>query len=250
MSDMTDKVAFVTGAASGIGRASAIALAGAGASVMIMDLDEKGLLETAGLIERKGGSVAVSVGNVARRVDVDGAVKAAVERFGGLHVAHNNAGIVGAGAAFVGYPEEEFRRVQDVNLMGVFNCMQAQLPHMLHGGGGAIVNTASVVGRTALPEICAYVTSKHAVIGLTKAVAIEYASRGIRVNSISPGYVITNMTETSFTQETRDAFIAMHPIGRGSSPEEVANLALWLLSDKASFLVGADVPIDGGYTVT
>jgi NAD(P)-dependent dehydrogenase (short-subunit alcohol dehydrogenase family) len=234
MAEMQGKVAFVTGAASGIGRASAIALAGAGASVLIMDLDEAGLAETVSLIEGQGGSVAVSVGNVTRRADVDAAVKAAVDRFGGLHLAHNNAGI---------------RKVMDVNLMGVFNCMQAQIPHMLAAGGGAIVNTASVVGRTALPELCAYVTSKHAVVGLTKATALEYASRGIRINSISPGYVITNMTEKHFTEEGRAAFRAMHPIGRGSAPEEVAEAALWLLSDKASYLVGADIPVDGGYTV-
>jgi NAD(P)-dependent dehydrogenase (short-subunit alcohol dehydrogenase family) len=249
MAEMQGKVAFVTGAASGIGRASAIALAGAGASVLIMDLDQAGLAETVSLIEGQGGSVAVSVGNVTRRADVDAAVKAAVDRFGGLHLAHNNAGIVGPGVTFADYPEDEFRKVMDVNLMGVFNCMQAQIPHMLAAGGGAIVNTASVVGRTALPELCAYVTSKHAVVGLTKATALEYASRGIRINSISPGYVITNMTEKHFTEEGRAAFRAMHPIGRGSAPEEVAEAALWLLSDKASYLVGADIPVDGGYTV-
>lgn len=249
MAEMEGKVAFVTGAASGIGRASAMVLARAGARVLIMDLDEVGLAQTVGLIEKQGGCVAVSVGNVSRRADVDVAVKAAVDRFGGLHVAHNNAGIVGPGVPFAEYPEDAFRNVQDVNLMGVFHCMQAQIPHMLAAGGGAIVNTASVVGRTALPELCAYVTSKHAVVGLTKSVALEYASRGIRVNCLSPGYVVTNMTEKFFTQESRDAFMAMHPIGRGSAPEEVANLALWLLSDKASYIVGADVPVDGGYTI-
>lgn len=249
MAELDGKVAFVTGAASGIGRASAVALAKAGASVLIMDLDEAGLSATAGLIEGQGGSVAVSVGNVAHRTDVDVAVNHAVDRFGGLNVAHNNAGIVGPGVPFAEFPEDEFRKVQDVNLLGVFHCMQAQIPHMLAAGGGAIVNTASVVGRTALPELCAYVTSKHAVVGLTKTVALEYASRGIRVNSISPGYVVTNMTEKFFTQEHREAFMAMHPIGRGSAPEEVANLALWLLSDKASYLVGADIPVDGGYTL-
>lgn len=249
MGEMLGKVAFVTGGASGIGRASAQALAGAGAKVLIMDLDQTGLAETVALIEQQGGTAALSVGDVTVRSDVDRAVQVAIDQFGALHLAHNNAGIVGPGCALADFPLDQFRTVLDVNVIGVLNCMQAQIPHMLAAGGGAIVNTASVVGRTGMANISAYVTSKHAVVGLTKTAALEYAAQGIRINCISPGYVITNMTETFFTQEHRDAFTAAHPIGRGSSPEEIANAALWVLSDKASYLVGADIAVDGGYTI-
>lgn len=250
MGEFSRKVAFVTGAGSGIGRASAINLASLGAAVMIMDLDEDGLAETVRLAGTDDGAMATSVGDVSDATAVKRAVAECVTRFGGLHIAHNNAGIVGSPSGpLAEFSAETFQQVMNVNVMGVFHCLQAELVHMLANGGGAIVNTASVVGRVVMPDIGAYVTSKHAVVGLTKTAAVENASRGVRVNCVSPGYVITNMTRGFFTEETLAGFVAMHPIGRGAQPEEIADSVAYLLSDRASFITGADLATDGGYTL-
>jgi NAD(P)-dependent dehydrogenase (short-subunit alcohol dehydrogenase family) len=250
MNEFTSKVAFVTGAGSGIGRASALKLATQGAKVMAMDLDAAGLAETADLAGEGVGEMAIFVGDVCDAAAVKAAIAECVARFGGLHLAHNNAGIVGTSSGpIASFSAETFQQVMNVNVMGVFHCLQAELAHMLASGGGAIVNTASVVGRVVLPDICAYVTSKHAVVGLTKAAAVENAAKGVRVNCVSPGYVITNMTKNFFTEESLAAFVGAHPIGRGAQPEEIADAALYLLSDRASFITGADLTADGGYTL-
>lgn len=250
MGEFTGKVAFVTGAGSGIGRASAIKLVSLGASVMAMDLDASGLAETVKMAGPEGSLIASLVGDVSDAAAVQHGVAQCVSRFGGLHIAHNNAGIVGSQAGpLAEFPVETFRQVLNVNMMGVFHCLQAELKHMLAFGGGAIVNTASVVGRVVLPDICAYVTSKHAVVGLTKAAAVENAAKGIRVNCVSPGYVVTNMTKDFFTEESLAGFVSMHPIGRGAQPEEIADAVMYLLSDRASYITGADLAIDGGYTL-
>jgi NAD(P)-dependent dehydrogenase (short-subunit alcohol dehydrogenase family) len=249
MSGIAGKVAFVTGGGGGIGRATALKLAAAGARVMVFDRDQDALAATVREAEGRGGIMTMSVGDVSVQSDVRLAVAETVQRFGRLDVAHNNAGVIGVAKALADYPLEAFQRVIDVNLMGVLHCLQAEIPCMLAGGGGAIVNTTSVVGKTALPDICAYVTSKHALVGLTKAAALEYASKGIRINCVSPGYVITNMTAEFFTEESRKAFESLHPIGRASRPEEIASAVLWLLSDEASYAIGADLVMDGGYTL-
>ena len=255
MAEFAGKVAFVTGAGSGIGRASALKLLSAGAKVMPMDLDADGLAETTMLAGQNDGGCSAFVGDVSNASDVRNAVQECVSRFGGLHIAHNNAGTVGSESEPVesepvaGFSPEAFQQVMNVNVMGVLHCMQAQLKHMLSSGGGAIVNTTSVVGRVVLPNISAYVTSKHPLVGLTKAAAFENAALGVRVNCVSPGYVITNMTKSFFTEESLAGFVAMHPIGRGAQPEEIADAVLYLLSDKASFITGADLAADGGYTL-
>jgi NAD(P)-dependent dehydrogenase (short-subunit alcohol dehydrogenase family) len=250
MGEFSGKVAFVTGAGSGIGRASALKLVSMGASVMIMDRDEAGLAETSELAGEGIPALASFAGDVSDAVAVKAAIGECVARFGALHLAHNNAGIVGSPAAPVAdFSAETFQQVLNVNVMGVFHCLQAELPHMLAAGGGAIVNTASCVGRVVMPDISAYVTSKHAVVGLTKTSAMEYAAKGIRINCVSPGYVVTNMTKNFFTEETLAGFVAMHPIGRGARPEEIADAVMYLLSDRASYITGADLATDGGYTL-
>jgi len=250
MGEFSGKVAFVTGAGSGIGRASAMKLASLGARVMIMDRDAAGLAETAALASDGKDMIASFVGDVCDAAAVNNAVAECVARFGALHFAHNNAGIVGDPSSPVAdYSPEIFQQVLNVNVMGVFHCLQAELPRMVSSGGGSIVNTASVVGRVVMPDISAYVTSKHAVVGLTKAAAVENAAKGVRINCVSPGYVITNMTRDFFTEETLAGFVAMHPIGRGAQPEEIADAVMYLLSDRASFITGADLATDGGYTL-
>lgn len=250
MNEFAGKVAFVTGAGSGIGRASALKLVSLGAKVMIMDVDAAGLAETLQLAGVNESIMVTFTGDIADGSTVKKAVADCVTRFGALHLAHNNAGIVGSPAALVAdFSPDTFRQVMDVNVIGLFNCLQAELPVMLAAGGGSIVNTASCVGRVVMPEICAYVTSKHAAVGLTKVTAVEYAAKGIRVNCISPGYVITNMTKNFFNEATLQAFVSTHPIGRGAAPEEIADAAMYLLSDRASYITGADLAIDGGYTL-
>lgn len=250
MGEFAGKVAFVTGAGSGIGRASALKLRSAGAKVMLMDSDADGLAETTALADQNDGGCAAFVGDVSNANDVRNAVEECISRFGGLHIAHNNAGTVGnVSEPVASFSPEAFQQVMNVNVMGVLHCMQAELKHMLSSGGGAIVNTTSVVGRVVLPNICAYVTSKHALVGLTKAAAFENAALGVRVNCVSPGYVITNMTKNFFTEESLAGFVAMHPIGRGAQPEEIADAVMYLLSDKASYITGADLAADGGYTL-
>lgn len=250
MGEFTGKVAFVTGAGSGIGRASTLKLVSLGAKIMAMDQDADGLAETLGLAGSNEEMFASIVGDVSDAVDVKRAISECVSRFGALHFAHNNAGIVGTPSEpLASFSAETFQQVLNVNVMGVFHCMQAELKHMLAAGSGAIVNTASVVGRVVMPDICAYVTSKHAVVGLTKAAAVENAAKGIRVNCVSPGYVITNMTKNFFTEETLAGFVATHPIGRGAQPEEIADAVMYLLSDRASYITGADLATDGGYTL-
>jgi NAD(P)-dependent dehydrogenase (short-subunit alcohol dehydrogenase family) len=172
-----------------------------------------------------------------------------VERFGGLHLAHNNAGLLGPFAPMASYPLDAARRLFDVNVFGVLFCLQAQIRVMLESGGGSIVNTASVSGVRALPNISLYTASKHAVIGLTRSAAREYSAKGIRVNCVCPGFVQTDMTKGRFDAQTEAALAAQHPIGRFADPAEIAETVLWLLGDGASFVTGSCVFVDGGQTV-
>lgn len=248
MAELTGKVALVTGAGSGIGRETSKKLATAGAQVMIVDRDPDGLAATLQQIQASGGDAATSVADVSDADDVARSVYETIERFGGLHLAHNNAGIMGpAETPLAEYPVESLRHVLEVNLFGIFHCLQAEIRHMLANGGGTIVNTASVSGMNATYNIAGYITSKHAVIGLTRAAALEYAGKGIRINSVCPGYVATNMTGQFFDEAAAAALTAAHPINRICQPEEVADAVAWLLSERSSYVLGAELVIDGGY---
>ncbi len=246
------KVAFVTGAASGIGRAAALAFAAEGASVTVADVSEQANQETARLIERQGGRALAVRCDVTQAADVKAALQQTVRAFGRLDVAFNNAGIEPRKPApTADYDEEEWNRIIDIDLSGVFLCMKHEIPLMLKQGGGAIVNTSSGAGVIGIKGSPAYTAAKHGVIGLTRAAALDYAAENIRVNAICPGYIDTPMMTrfTGGTAEGRTRVIAEEPIARMGRPEEIANAVLWLCSDRASFTVGHALVIDGGQTV-
>lgn len=243
-----NKIVLVTGGATGIGRAAAIAFAREGAAVMIGDVDERAS-ETVKQIEEAGGRAAFQHADVCNRKQIAGLIAACVEQFGGLHAAFNNAGILPPPRPFHEVEEADFDRIIGVDVKGVFNCMQSELIYMLANGGGAILNTASVAGVIADPNMAPYVAAKHAVVGLTRAAAIEYARNGIRVNAICPGLVRTPMTEAWFKDAAFiESFNAASPIGRAAEPEEIAGMVLHLCSDAASFTNGQIFIIDGGQT--
>ena len=248
---LNGRVALVTGAASGIGRASALAFANDGARVVVADVAADQGRETVDLIEAAGGEAIFVLADVSKRGDVEHLVTAAIDTFGRLDSAHNNAGIEGAtpaGTAFHDYPDEMWDRVLGINLKGVWLCMQVEIVQMLAQGGGAIVNTASIAGLVG-GFGGAYSAAKHGVVGLTKVAALEYATRGIRVNAVCPGGIRTPMLERVFARrpETEQLFVAGEPVGRLGTPEEIAAAVVWLCSDGASFLTGVALPIDGGW---
>ena len=243
--EFAGKAAMVTGAASGIGRASALAFAARGAGVGVCDVNAEGGRETVALIEAAGGKARFFQVDVAKTADVRAAVAGIVESYGALHYAQNNAGIF-APAMTADLAEEDFARVVDVNLTGVFRCMQAQIPRMLAAGGGAIVNTASIWAHLGEYTQSAYVASKHGVAGLTKSAAAEYAAQGVRINAVSPGTIQTGMTAV-VPPDILNAIIARHPIARIGQPEEIAAAVVWLCSPASSFVVGAVLNVDGGY---
>ena len=246
------KVAFVTGAASGIGRATALAFAREGASVVVADVFEQGNQETARMIEELGGRAFAVKCDMTRTEDVKAALDKTIEAFGRLDFAFNNAGIEPRNAAPTAeYEEEEWNRIIDINLRGVFLCMKHEIPLILKQGRGAIVNTSSGAGIIGIKGSPAYTAAKHGVIGLTKAAALDYASQNIRVNAVCPGYIDTPMMGrfTGGTDEGRTKVIAEEPVGRMGTPEEIASAVLWLCSDAAAFVVGHAMVIDGGQTV-
>lgn len=245
-----DKVAIVTGAGSGIGRACALAFAREGARVVSADVDMEGNRETARLIEEGGGEVAVVACDVSKGVEVEAMIETAVARFGRLDYACNNAGIGGLSAPTGEYTEEAWRRVIDVNLTGVWLCMRHEIPQMLASGGGAIVNMASILGHVAFANAPAYVAAKHGVLGLTKNAAVEYATQGIRVNAVCPAFIYTPLLEKAGIVQGNDmynAITAMHPMKRMGTPEEIAEAVIWLCSDASSFVTGEAMLVDGGY---
>ena len=248
LESLNGKVALVTGGSSGIGRSTAIAFAREGSKVVIADVDEKGGQETARLIEDTGGEAIFVKADVTKATEVQAMVNKAVETYGRLDCAHNNAGIEPAMASTVDYTEEQWDRVIDINLKGVWLCMKYEIPQMLKQGGGAIVNTSSWLGITGGSD-AAYDASKHGVNGLTKTAAIEYAKQGIRVNSVCPGAIDTPMGDrlTALDPEGSQAEIEKHPIGRIGKPEEIAEAVVWLCSDDASFVVGHPMAVDGGF---
>jgi NAD(P)-dependent dehydrogenase (short-subunit alcohol dehydrogenase family) len=250
--NFTDKVAFVTGAASGIGRETALAFAREGAKVVAADISEQGNQETVHLIEDQGGQAIAVKCDVTRSEDVKAALDKTVEAFGRLDFAFNNAGIEPRNPAPTAeYEEEEWNRIIDINLRGVFLCMKHEIPLILKQGGGAIVNTSSGAGIIGIKGSPAYTAAKHGVIGLTKAAALDYAAQNIRVNAVCPGYIDTPMMGrfTGGTDEGRAQVIAEEPIGRMGKPEEIAAAVVWLCSDAAAFMVGHAMVIDGGQTV-
>jgi len=250
--NFTDKVAFVTGAASGIGREAALAFARKGAKVVAADISEQGNQETVHLIEDQGGQAIAVKCDVTRSEDVKAALDKTVEAFGRLDFAFNNAGIEPRNPAPTAeYEEEEWNRIIDINLRGVFLCMKHEIPLILKQGGGAIINTSSGAGIIGIKGSPAYTAAKHGVIGLTKAAALDYAAQNIRVNAVCPGYIDTPMMGrfTGGTDEGRAQVIAEEPIGRMGKPEEIAAAVVWLCSDAAAFMVGHAMVIDGGQTV-
>jgi len=246
------KVAIVTGAAAGIGRATALAFAQAGANVLVADVNTAGGEETVRLIREAGGTAEFIQVDVTKDEQVAAMVKRAVDLWGGLDYAFNNAGIEGALAPTHEYPEEAWQRVIDINLTGVWRCMRHEIPEMLKRGGGAIVNCASILGLVGFANAPAYTAAKHGVVGLTKAAAQEYAELGLRVNAICPGFIETPMVMERGVQLGKDKaayaqVASLHPMNRLGKPEEIANAVLWLCSPEASFVTGYPLAVDGGY---
>ena len=246
-----EKVAFVTGAGSGIGCATALAFAREDASVVAADVAEQGNRETVRMIEELGGRALALRCDVTRAGDVKVALDRTVETFGRLDVAFNNAGVEQEEAATAELAEEVWDRVIDIDLRGVFLCMKHEVPLMLEQGGGAIVNTSSGAGVKGFPNGAAYVAAKHGVIGLTRSAALDYAQANIRINAVCPGIIDTHMMDrvTGDTPEGRQQVISQEPIGRMGNPEEIAAAVMWLCSEAASFVVGHAMVVDGGQTV-
>lgn len=241
------KTALVTGGGSGIGKAVALALAAQGANVVVNDLKVEVAQAVVNEIVTAGGKATAVAGNVANPDDVKAAVDKAVEVYGGLHLALNNAGIGGPLGPITDIDIDAYKQLIDVNLHSVFYGLKYQIPEIIKAGGGAIVNTSSILGLVGDAGAAPYVAAKHAVAGLTKATALTYASQGVRINSVHPGYIDTPLLG-GLPKEAYDGLVGLHPIGRLGTAEEVANLVLFLLSDKASFITGSQHAVDGGYT--
>jgi NAD(P)-dependent dehydrogenase (short-subunit alcohol dehydrogenase family) len=247
MKMLENKVAIVTGAGSGIGRAIASLYAAEGAKVVVADIDEKGGNETVQMIKAKNGEAIFILSDSSSADGNHQLVEQTVKQYGKLDIACNNAGIGGPLAPTGEYPVDGWDKVISINLSGVFYGMRHQIPAMLAAGGGTIVNIASILGNVGSRMSPAYVAAKHGVVGLTKTAALEYADKNIRVNSVGPGYILTPLLTKSLTPDMMNGLAAMHPIGRLGTAEEVAELVLWLSSSKASFVTGSYYPVDGGY---
>ena len=248
---MDGKVTLVTGAGSGIGRASALLFAERGAKVVVADVHGEAANETARQIETAGGESVSVEADVSIAGEVEEMVQRTISSYGRLDVAHNNAGIECEMASFIDSTEEDWDRVLAVNLKGVWLCMKQELSPMVEQGGGAIVNTASVVSLLGQPDMASYVASKHGVLGLTRAAALEYAAAGVRVNAVCPAIVATPMVDR-FTQgdpEVTAQLTASYPIKRLIEPREVAKAVVWLSSDEASYLNGHSLVMDGGFSI-
>ena len=248
MKCLAGKVAIVTGAGSGIGKAIALLYASEGAKVVVSDINETGGHDTLAQIKTGNGEGIFIRADTSKPGDNQKLVEQTVKNYGGLHIACNNAGIAGPLALTGEYPIDGWDKVINVNLSGVFYGMHYQVNAMLSSGGGSIVNIASILGMVGIKNSPAYTAAKHGLVGLTKAAALEYADKNIRINSVGPGYILTPMLTNALDEATLKVAAGMHPIGRLGKSEEVAELVLWLSSQKSSFVTGSYYTIDGGYT--
>jgi NAD(P)-dependent dehydrogenase (short-subunit alcohol dehydrogenase family) len=244
------KVAIVTGSSSGIGRTTAIALAKEGIKVVIAARRDKEGEETLRLVKESSGDGIFVKTDVSNEDSVTALVEKTVKRYGRLDYAFNNAGgVIGEPTSFISNTSSNFDKIMATNAKGVWLSMKYEILQMLKNGGGAIVNTSSTGGVIGMPQLPIYVASKHAVLGLTKSAALEYAKAGIRINAVAPGIIETESLEQGIgnNKQAREALVTLHPIGRFGEPEEIANAVVWLLSDKASFVTGHTLLVDGGW---
>lgn len=249
MNNLKGKVALITGGTSGIGRATAVTLAKAGARVVVTGRREKEGQETVGLIEAAGGAGFYVQTDVKNESDIKRAVEEAVSRYGKLDIAVNNAAIELAGP-ILDTEYESFETLFDINVWGVIASLKHEIPALLQNGGGSIVNISSVAGRRGMAGLSVYAASKHAVEGLTKAAALEFAREGVRINAVAPAVIDTDMADRALGKKgeaSRDQITALHPIGRSGKPHEVANAILWLVGDESSFVTGQSLGVDGGW---
>ena len=251
MYELDGKVAIVTGGGGAIGRAAALAFAAAGASVLVADLRRDAAEETAALVAKAGGIAVPCIADVAKAAEVERMVAAAVERFGGVDIAFNNAGVTDPADSM--WDEVVFRRLLEVNLVSQMLCMKFEIPRMLERGGGAIVNMSSVMGVISQkePTLLGYTASKHGVVGLTKAAALQYAGQNVRVNALCPGVTRSPMVDAAMamSDEIRHSLENYAPLRGVAEPREIADVALWLCSARSSFVTGHALVVDGGYTV-
>lgn len=246
MKQLENKVAIITGAGSGIGRSAALLFAKEGARVVVSDINEANGNSVVEVIKKSGGEAFFVKADSSKATDNEILVKKTIEKFGSLDIAVNNAGIGGPLGVTGEYPLDGWQKVIDINLSGVFYGLRYQLPAMLPTGG-SIINIASILGQAGTKFSPAYVAAKHGVVGLTKAAALEYADKNIRINSVGPGYINTPLVASSIDEAGRKALVGLHPIGRLGEAEEIAELILWLASSKSSFVTGTYYAADGGY---
>lgn len=247
---MKDKVILITGGTSGIGKAAALRFGEAGAKVVLSGRREKEGVAVAAAIREKGGEATFIRADVAEEDELASLVERTVETYGKLDIAFNNAGVETA-APVTEVDRADYERTFNINVWGVLSAMKHEIPAMLANGGGAIINTSSIAGHIGMAGAGVYVASKHAVEGLTKSAALEHAARGIRINAISPGAIDTDMADRFAGEkgsEAREGIVAMHPIGRSGSPDEIADAVFFLASDQASFITGESLKVDGGWT--
>lgn len=247
MGSLKDKVAIITGSGSGIGKAAAILYANEGAKVVVSDINEEHGIEVVSEINMGGGQAVFIKADTSKAEDNRNLVEQTLAKYGALHIAVNNAGIGGPLGNIADYPIDGWQKVIETNLSGVFYGLKYQIPAMLESGGGSIVNIASILGAVGTKFSPAYVAAKHGLVGLTKAAALEYADQKIRINSVGPGYIKTPMVMNALNDDILKMIVGLHPIGRLGESEEIAELILWLGSEKSSFVTGSYYPIDGGY---